>query len=133
MLPLKKNNTKEDSKIIQSDFSEKEVGQLAVDVYETDMDIVIIAPISNVREDDVDIFIEDDRVIISGKRDLPEEEQEVERFIHRECYWGKFSRNIILPEEIDSQQAKASFKNGVIKIRLPKVRALERKKIEVQE
>ncbi len=68
---------------------------------------------------------------ISGKREVPEEGKDAERIIHQECYWGTFSREIILPEEVDSYSTKASFENGIIKLVMPKMKVAQRKKIVI--
>ncbi len=53
-------------------------------------------------------------------------------YIHQECYWGRFSRTIILPQEIDPDKVQASIKNGVLKITLPKINKSKTKKIKVK-
>jgi len=133
-MPLfKRKKKKENSKkeIKKGEKKEEYKGQLAVDVYDADTEFIVIAPISNVKEEKLDIFVEKNEVIISGTRELPEEEVGVENFLHRECYWGKFFRKIILPEEVDSYSSAASFKNGIIKVTLPKMRVTQRKRVKV--
>ena len=123
----KKEKTKEKKK------PNNREGQLAVDVYENEREIIVIAPISNAKEESLDVYIEKNAVTISGTREVPEEESDVENFLHQECYWGKFSREIILPEEVDSYLSTASFKNGIIRVKLPKMKATQRKRIRVNE
>jgi HSP20 family protein len=94
-------------------------GQLAVDVYQTDDDIVIKSTIAGVRPEDIDISINNDMVTIRGKRDKDNEVTD-ENYYYRECYWGGFSRSIILPCDVKVDRIKASMKNGVLTVMLPK-------------
>ncbi|MFA6553714.1 MAG: Hsp20/alpha crystallin family protein [Patescibacteria group bacterium] len=94
-------------------------GQLAVDVYQTNEDIVIKSTIAGVRPEDIDISINNDMVTVRGKRDKDHEVTD-ENYYYRECYWGGFSRSIILPCEVKVDRIKASMKNGVLTIILPK-------------
>ncbi|MFH1207710.1 MAG: Hsp20/alpha crystallin family protein [Patescibacteria group bacterium] len=94
-------------------------GQLAVDVYQTNEDIVIKSTIAGVRPEDIDIGINNDMVTIRGKRDKDHEVTD-ENYYYRECYWGGFSRSIILPCEVKVDRIKAAMKNGVLTIILPK-------------
>lgn len=95
-------------------------GQLAVDVYQTEKDIVIVSTIAGVRPEDIDIAINNDMVTIRGRREREQEVSEDE-YLYQECYWGGFSRSIILPTDVKADRAQASFKNGVLTIRLPKI------------
>ncbi len=112
---------------------ERQEGKLAVDVYDTETAIVVIAPISNAKKDSLDISAEKNLLNISGEREAPEEGKNANGLIHRECYWGRFSREIVLPEEVDSFTASASFKDGIIKVNLPKMRFTQRRRIVVSE
>ncbi len=101
--------------IDDQDFS----GQLAVDVYQTNDEIVIKSTIAGVRHEDIDIAINNDMVTIRGKREQDQEVSE-ENYFYRECYWGGFSRSIILPCEVKTDRVRATMKNGVLTIVLPK-------------
>ena len=109
---------------------EKE-GQLAVDVFETDKDIVIQTAIAGVKPQDLDISIENDIVSIKGKREKIYKEEN-ENYFFQECYWGKFSRQIILPEEVDPSRAEATMKNGILVIKMPKIEKEKKRKIEIK-
>ncbi len=100
-------------------------GELAVDVFQTDTDIIIQSTIAGVKPEELDLSIKDDMVTISGERQSPSEEEE-KSYFYQECYWGPFSRQIILPEEVDFNQAEATMKDGIFTLRMPK---LERKKV----
>lgn len=101
------------------DWLSQAEGQLAVDVYQTENDIVIKAPIAGVDPDDIDITVQGDQVTIRGER---KEEREVndENYHARECYWGAFSRTVVLPTEVDFEKARVTFRNGILNVRLPK-------------
>lgn len=94
-------------------------GQLTVDIYERGDSIIIQSAVAGTDPDDLDITLTHDMITIKGTRKRGEEVKE-DNYFYRELYWGAFSRSIILPEEIDSDKAEASIKNGILTIRLPK-------------
>lgn len=94
-------------------------GQLAVDVYQTKTAIVIRAAIAGVQADDIDISVNNDMVTIKGLRHL-DEEVAYQEYLYQECYWGGFSRTIILPVEVKADKVTASMKNGILRVTLPK-------------
>ena len=106
-------------------------GQLAVDVYQTKDNVVIKAPIAGVAADDLDIEVAEDVVTIRGER---KEVKEVDRehYYVQECYWGAFSRSVILPTSTVAEKAVASLKDGVLTITIPKVAQDKVKKIKVK-
>lgn len=110
-------------------WPEKE-GQLAVDVYQTDGELVIQTAIAGVKPEDLDITVQGDVVIIKGRREKANQEEGVNYF-YQECYWGAFSREIILPVEADSARAQASMTDGILTIRIPKIVKEGIKKIAV--
>lgn len=97
-----------------------EDGELSVDVYQNQNDIIIKTMVAGVRPEDLDVSISRDMVTIKGKR---ESERTVahDDYFHRELYWGSFSRSIVLPEEIDVDSAEAVEKHGLLIIKLPKL------------
>ncbi|OGN08790.1 MAG: hypothetical protein A3C61_03000 [Candidatus Yanofskybacteria bacterium RIFCSPHIGHO2_02_FULL_39_10] len=104
----------------------EEGGHLTVDVFQSANDIVIQSTIAGTDPNNIDISITKDMVTIRGRRD-PEEKIKSPDYYHRELYWGPFSRSIILPDDIDPDMAKASMKNGILTIRLPRVEESLRK------
>lgn len=121
---------------IQTPEEEKETiqeeGQLAVDVFQNDNEIIIQSTIAGVKAQDLDIMIQNDMVTIRGER-KKEIEVEPQNYFYQECYWGPFSRSIILPEEIKPDDARAELKNGVLTIHLPKIQKTKATKIKVKE
>ncbi len=106
-------------------------GQLTIDVYQTENDIVIKSTIAGVKPEDLDVSINNDMVTIKGERSNEEEISE-ENYYYQECYWGGFSRSVVLPVDIISEKAEASLKNGILTIRLPKASSGKSKKIQVR-
>ena len=106
-----------------------EEGQLTVDIFQADDHIVIQSTIAGVARNDIDISITDDMVTIRGERKRDTQAKAVSYF-YEEVFYGPFSRSIILPEEVDSDGATASIKNGILTIKLPK--KLKTKKIAIE-
>lgn len=94
-------------------------GQLSLDIYQTEKDLIIKSTIAGARPDEIQISLKNDLLTIRGKRDLPDDIAEAD-FLFRECYWGPFSRSIILPIDVQADKIKASMDNGVLTIILPK-------------
>lgn len=105
-------------------------GQLALDIYETDDEFIIQSTVAGVRPEDLEISIDRDLVSIRGSRKRCGEEKKG-KYIYQECYWGEFSREIILPEEVDETQTEATIKNGVFTLKIPKSQKTKKKKVEV--
>ena len=106
-------------------------GQLTIDVYQTDNDIVVKSTIAGVKPEDLDVSISNDMVTIRGER-RKEEQVEEESYYYQECYWGPFSRSVILPVDVIAEKIEASMKNGILTIRLPKSDTNKTKKIQVR-
>jgi len=106
-------------------------GQLTIDVYQTETDIVIKSTIAGVKPEDLDVAINNDMVTIKGER-KQEETVEDENYYYQECYWGSFSRSVVLPVDVMVDKAEASLKNGILTIRLPKAQTNKTKKIQVR-
>lgn len=114
--------------ILSNDGSE---GQLTIDVYQTESDIVIKSTIAGVKPEDLDVTINNDMITIRGERKKEEDVPE-ENYYYQECYWGNFSRSVILPVDVLAEKIEASMKNGILTIRLPKADATKMKKIQVR-
>jgi HSP20 family protein len=111
---------------------EEREGQLTVDVFQDDTNVVIQSTIAGVSPDDLDVSITNDMVTIRGER-RQAFETDAEDYFYQECYWGTFSRSIILPVEIDADRAEAKIKNGILTIRIPKANAAMTRKLKVKE
>jgi len=105
--------------------------ELAVDVYQTPDEIIIKTMVAGVRPEDLDINITRDMVSLRGRREEIAEEDGKD-FFHKELYWGSFARTIMLPEEIEVEEAEAVEKHGLLTIRLPKVDKSKKNKLRVK-
>ncbi len=130
---------KELSKAKDADGAEKKEddkitgdGQLTVDVYRDGDDIVIESAIAGIDPDtDLDVNIKRDAVEIRGERERSKSVSDRD-YYYQECFWGTFSRMVILPEEIDPDASKASFENGILTIRMPLLKSKKKgKKVKV--
>jgi len=122
--------TKERTKVSDDFFDEGE-GQLTIDVYQTADEIIVESPIAGVNPDELDINITNESVTIKGRREK-ETRVKDEDYFYQECYWGKFSRSVILPQEVDAEKSEATLKNGVLTITLPKLNRAKAKKVKVK-
>ena len=107
-------------------------GKLAVDVYQNGEEIIVQAPIAGVSREDLDIEATSESVTIRGERKRSDKIDEND-YLYQECFWGKFSRSIILPQEVDPDSAKVSLKSGVLIVRLPKIHRGNARKLQVKE
>lgn len=108
---------------------EENEGQLAIDVFQTDKKIIIKSTIAGVKPEDLSISLHHDLLTIKGRRSIKEEVRE-EDYLFRECYWGSFSRSIILPSEVDNKRVEAELESGVLTITLYKTSPSQ---IEIKE
>ncbi len=100
--------------------AEAEMGQLSVDVYESKDQLLIVAPVAGVKLSDINLSVTDDVLTISGERKL-DLQIPAEEFLIQECFWGAFSRSIVLPDNVDTTRISAGFKDGILKVSIPKV------------
>jgi HSP20 family protein len=106
-------------------------GQLTVDVYQTPNDIVVESAIAGVAPDDIDVNVTSDSIAIRGSRKREKNVRD-EDYLYQECYWGKFGRSIILPQEVDPEGAVVKFKNGILTVTLPKANRKKVHKLKVR-
>lgn len=112
-------------------WSNEYEGQLTLDVYQTKDNVMIKSTIAGVKPEDLDITIANDMVTIRGER-KKDEEVKAEDYFYQECYWGPFSRSIILPVDIDVEGVNADLKDGILTVTLPKAAKAKTKKIRVK-
>ncbi|MDD3101670.1 MAG: Hsp20/alpha crystallin family protein [Patescibacteria group bacterium] len=94
-------------------------GQLVVDIFERDNNIIVESTIAGINKEDIDITVESDLIVIRGER-RQETEDETKNYYLQECFWGKFSRTLVLPYPVKSDKVKANLKNGILTVILPK-------------
>jgi HSP20 family protein len=107
-----------------------------IDVSETDNEIQVTAELPGIDQNNVEVLLEDDRLIIRGEKKEEREEDDKDRNYHvRERVQGAFSRTLPLPFAPDPNQVKAEFKNGVMTITIPKPQEVKQKqhRIDVQK
>ena len=92
----------------------------SVDVYETDKEVVVRAELPGLSAKDVDITLADNTLTIKGEKKISDEVKGDNYYRMESCY-GAFQRTIALPVPVKGDKVKASFKDGVLEIRLPKV------------
>jgi HSP20 family protein len=95
-------------------------GQLAVDVFQTEDALVLVAPIAGVSDANLEVSITDEIIAVRGTRTQPENVAQEAYFV-QECYWGSFSRSYVLPVAVDPDAASAQLKDGLLTIRIPRV------------
>lgn len=94
-------------------------GQLSVDIFETEDAIVVQSAIAGVSAEDLDIFVNSDMVTVRGRRER--DTRATSATMHyEECFWGAFSRTVVLPSHVRPSEAQAELKNGVLTVTLPK-------------
>ncbi len=91
----------------------------AVDIYETENELVLKADLPDVNENDLDIRIESNILTIKGERKFEEKAKE-DNYLRVERTYGSFSRSFSLPSTVDNGSIKADYKNGVLTVELPK-------------
>lgn len=129
-VPLAVTNTKsKDAGWLREEEGEEE-GELTVDVYQTESEVVIQTMVAGVKPEDLNISIAREMVTVKGRRERPSES--TGNYLHKELYWGAFTRTIMLPSEIDVEQAEAIERHGLLSIRLPKTDKERVQKIKVK-
>lgn len=105
-------------------------GQLTIDAFQTEDDIVVKAPMAGVKPENLDVSITDEVITIKGTRE-PDIEINKENYFTQECYWGPFSRSYLMPVAIDADSSQADLKNGILTITIPKQNKTKTRTIKV--
>jgi HSP20 family protein len=103
----------------------------SIDISESDSELVVSAEVPGVRPEDIDIEIDDSRLVVSGEK-KQENEEKGDNYYRVERSYGSFRRVFSLPQNVDSSSVKASSKDGVLRIRIPKSAVAEQKKVEIE-
>lgn len=106
-------------------------GQLNIDMYQTKDNVIIKSTIAGVRPEDIDITVANDMVTVKGSR-RKEENIATDDYFYQECYWGNFSRSVIIPVDIDSESIEADLKDGILTVIIPKAAKAKTKKVKVK-
>ena len=91
-------------------------GQLSVDVLTAGDELVIVATLAGTRPEDISLHLYKDLLTIRGVRQNPV--PEVTEYYYQECFWGPFSRTIVLPVDVEQESAQAQYRAGILTIRL---------------
>jgi HSP20 family protein len=110
----------------------KQEGQLAVDIMQTDTEMVIICPIAGVEKSDIKVAIQDDVLTIRGERRKVEELSEKTHIV-KELFWGTFSRSIVLPDHIDRKNISARVHEHLLIVTIPKTEDFKTRIIHINE
>ena len=110
---------------------ENEEAELAVDVYQTPTEIIVQTMVAGVRPEDLELTIARDMITVRGQREESRTIDE-DNYFSKELYWGKFSRTISLPQEVEPEEAEATEKHGLLTIRLRKVDKEKRNTVKVK-
>jgi HSP20 family protein len=102
----------------------------AVDLYEKDDQYVIKAELPGVDKDDIKVDLKDHLLTLSGERTYDSEVKE-ENYYRRERSYGKFRRSFSLPTDVDSDKITAEFKDGVLRVEVPKPEAQKPKQVTI--
>ena len=115
----------------QWETEEAPEGELAVDVYQTGDAIVIQAMVAGVASEDLSVSVTREMVTIKGKREAPKGVT-TDNYFYQELYWGAFSRVILLPSEVETEEVEATEKHGLLTIKLPKIDKDRRQTIKIK-
>jgi len=109
-----------------------EIGEVSakVDIFEEGNDVVVKAELPGMKKEDLDVNLTDDTITVSGEK-KKEEKIEKKDYYRVERSYGSFTRSFRLPKEVQSDKAKASFKDGVLEIRVPKTEEAIKKEKKV--
>ena len=107
------------------------LGQLAVDVYETEEKLVVKARTAGVNKEDLDVSISDGILTISGTLSSGDESEAI-NWHSQECYWGEFNRTLALPVSVKEDEVEAVLKDGVLTISFGKIKQEQAKRITIQ-
>lgn len=110
---------------------EDEDGELPIDLYQTDDELIVHAFVAGVKPDELQISITRDTLTVKGKRQASATIDDDDYHV-RELYWGSFSRTVTLPAEVEPEEAEAVEKHGLIIIKLPKIDKQKRASIRVK-
>lgn len=116
---------------INESWADDTEGQLAVDVHQTDSSVIVKTMTAGVNPSDIEITVSRDAITIRGNRESAHEVRD-DDFFHKELYWGSFSRTIMLPCEVESEEASAKEDHGLLTITLPKIDKNKQTKVKIK-
>lgn len=112
--------------------TELEKGLPKVDIIDHDNEIEVHAALPGVKKEDLDVTINNQTITIHTTTKEEKKEEEKGKYFRREITRGEFQRTLSLPDNVDGDNAKASFKDGILKVTIPKTEKSKRKSIEIK-
>ena len=103
-----------------------------VDIIDHDQSIEVHAALPGVKKEDVSVSIHHQTITISTTSKEEKKEEEPGKYFRREISHGEFQRSLSLPDNIDDEQAKASFKDGILTVTIPKTEKTKNKHLEIE-
>jgi HSP20 family protein len=101
-----------------------------LDLYEDKDNLIVKAELPGLKREEIDISVHDGTLTISGERNYEEQKDDAETY-RSERFFGRFHRTLTLPKPVESDQAKASYKDGILTVTLPKTEEAKPKQIQV--
>lgn len=119
---LEEKNNSQKEKITQREIKAWQLneGKLMIDLYQTESEFCLEAPIAGIELKDIEIFIQQGILIIKGKREKLNAKKE-RKYFFQECYWGSFSRKILLPDDLEIKKMRVNLEKGILTIKIPKI------------
>lgn len=112
----------DEDEVENTKIEKEEIWQIAVDILETKFEIILLAPVAWISLDEIDISFHNNVLTIKWERFRPEIYTKDVTVRNSECYWWEFSRNIILPENLDFDSIRATLDNNLLIITVPKLK-----------
>lgn len=102
-----------------------------VDIIDHDDDVEVQAALPGIKKEDLDVSVTNQAITIRTSTKEEKKEEEKGKYFRREIMHGEFQRTLSLPDNVDGEKAKASFKDGILKVTIPKTEKSKRKSIEI--
>jgi len=137
--PFRGLNTLQDqvNRLFEDSFSRNRSGQAelaswapAVDIYETENEVVVKADLPEVQEKDIDVRVENNTLTIRGERKF-ENEVHQENYLRVERAYGTFTRSFSLPNTVNTEAIRAEYQNGVLSVHMPKREETKPKQVKI--
>jgi HSP20 family protein len=109
---------------------DEEIGQLSLDIIQEKDEIIILAPIAGTSLKDVTISVTDDVLTVKGARPSPYNVEE-RMYLTKECFWGDFTRSIVLPKDVNTKEIKATSLNNILEIHIPRTKEEKTKVVKI--
>ncbi|HAT03745.1 MAG TPA: hypothetical protein DCS29_03155 [Candidatus Magasanikbacteria bacterium] len=106
-------------------------GKLAVDVAEDATDLFVVSTMAGSTPEKIEVYVHNDLLTIRGVRSTPLDHEKEITYFYTECFWGTFSRTIVLPTDVKGDLAHATYHNGILLVKIPKRQADAKIEVEI--